>query len=367
MVFSKENKPKEVTDEIAAMTVYKVVRVKEGDEMYSPYYKEKKKYPPDPDTEYPQLNNYDYEVDKPIADKYNVIIKTTDLPSFVQYDTMNFSHNDPTKIALIDSFDYKRNVPFIDYDDDAKRKLELLNFSAGAYGYLKGFVFSYMDKKMAENAVDFLLNSKNEYNMWSRQTCFTNPALVFANLKQPEEFQYAIIECTIPKTHTLNGKTHQNTYVKTFEGTTSIATKFLKLEKEIYRSQKIKFDGFNVRLFFNINTLISGTKIRITFENLENNSGVKSNYYLEGTYNYDSVTKKATIDSIIYNNIECNEDATTIEGVDCGGGNYSWDLEKIALDDGLNFYGDNIKLWNIIGSICLPYSILKKEYFYIEE
>ena len=41
MVFSKENKPKEVTDEIAAMTVYKVVRVK-GDEMYSPYYKEKK-------------------------------------------------------------------------------------------------------------------------------------------------------------------------------------------------------------------------------------------------------------------------------------------------------------------------------------
>lgn len=366
MVFSKENKPKEVTDEIAAMTVYKVVRVK-GDEMYSPYYKEKKKYPPDPDTEYPQLNNYDYEVDKPIADKYNVIIKTTDLPSFVQYDTMNFSHNDPTKIALIDSFDYKRNVPFIDYDDDAKRKLELLNFSAGAYGYLKGFVFSYMDKKMAENAVDFLLNSKNEYNMWSRQTCVTNPALEFANLKQPEEFQYAIIECTIPKTHTLNGKTHQNTYVKTFEGTTSIATKFLKLEKEIYRSQKIKFDGFNVRLYFNINTLIGGTKIRITFENLENNSGVKSNYYLEGTYNYDSVTKKATIDSIIYNNIECNEDATTIEGVDCGGGNYSWDLEKIALDDGLNFYGDNIKLWNIIGSIYLPYSILKKEYFYIEE
>ena len=59
MVFSKENTPKQVTDEIAAMTVYKVVRVK-GDEMYSPYYKEKKTYPADPDTEYPQLNYYDY-------------------------------------------------------------------------------------------------------------------------------------------------------------------------------------------------------------------------------------------------------------------------------------------------------------------
>lgn len=366
MVFSKENTPKWVTDEIAAMTVYKVVRVK-GDEMYSPYYKEKKIYPPDPDTKYPQLNYYEYEVDKPIADRYNVIIKTTDLP-FIQYDTTgNLKYNEPTMVAMIDSFDYKRKVPFINYDDNAKRDLKLLNFSAGAYGYLKGFVFSYMDLKMAQNAVDFLLNKKNEYNMWSQQTCATNPALVFANLKQPEEFQYAIIECTIPKTHILNGITYVNKYVKTFEGTTSIATKFLKLEKEIYRSQKIKFDGFNVRLYFNIITLISGTKIRITFENLEKNSGIKSNYYLEGIYNYDSVTKKATIDSIIYKNIECNEDATTIEGIDCGGGNYSWDLEKIALDDGLNFYGNNIKLWNIIGSICLPYSILKKEYFYIEE
>ena len=367
MVFSKENRPKEVTDEIAAMTVYKVVRVK-GDEMYSPYYKEKRTYPADPDTEYPQLNYYEYEVDKPIADKYNVIIKTTDLPSFVQYDTTgNLEYDEPTMVAIIDDFNYERDVKFVEYDGDAKTELSKANKHAGAYGYLKGFVYSYMDLKMAENAVDFLLNSKNEYNMWSRQTCATNPALVFANLKQPEEFQYAIIECTIPKTHTLDGETHLNKYVKTFEGTTSIATKFLKLEKEIYRSQKIKFDGFNVRLYFNINTLIGGTKIRITFENLEGVNGSLSNYYLEGTYNYDSVTKKATIDSIIYNNIECNEDATTIEGVDCGGGNYSWDLKKIALDDGLNFYGDNIKLWNIIGSICLPYSILKKEYFYIEE
>lgn len=363
MVFSKENTPNVVTDEISAMVVYKVVRVK-GDEMYSPYYKKKMKYPSIPDTEYPQLNFYEYEVDNPITDIYNKIIKTTDLP-FVQY-PKDFKHNEPTMVAIIDDFSYERKVQFVEYNSDTKSELRKANKHAGAYGYLKGFVYSYMDLKMAQNAVDFLLNKKNEYNMWSNQCCKTNPALVFANLNQPEEFQYAIIECSIPKIHVLTGTTYNNTYVKTFEGTTSIATKFLKLEKEIYRSPKIKFDGYNIKLYFNTSLLFVGNKIRITFDDLEGVNGSLSNYYLEGIYNYNSVTKKATIDSIVYKGVTCDE-GTTIEGVDCGGGNYSWAIKKINLDDNLMFNGDNVKVWRTIGSVYLPIIILKTEYFYIGE
>lgn len=334
MVFSKEL-PKEVDSEVGSMTVYKVVRLI-GDELYSPYYHND--FTIKREDNFPNWNGFTFKVAAPIIkDVEKNIAKTTDLP-FVQYsiEQENFLYSNPSKIAIIDKLNIKRNIKFVDFETNAYKLLTPTNV-VGMYGYTRGFVFSYIDYNMAVNSIEHLKQLKLKANIYSNEYYTKYTPLKTLGYLQPEEYQYAIIECSIPLTYVLNKTTYKNTYVKTVEGTSTIATKFLKLENILKVYPPIKFEGNNIKIVlkFTPPVFFSGRKIRIVFDgfNGKTNKPDLSSYYIDGIYDFDNVTKTLTIKSIKTKNVTYDDNGVDLIAENMGEDNYGLVFKNIKLNN----------------------------------
>lgn len=229
--------PKKVGSDFDGVTVYKVVRVKnlvimdgviKSGTMYSPYYQESRILP--------QNNGVTTKEDVLIGD-------LTKLP--VTQKAKDYTYTLPHKVAIIDLMERKSD----NYDthitpqlyDKTRTPIYLNNirYELGMYSYTKGFVFSYTDLEMAKRSVENLKNRKLLSNVNLSEKNRFGPYLAENDLVQPQEYQYAIMNCTVPEKYglneankTQNGYTYKknaatNYYVKTFEKTSSLATKAL--------------------------------------------------------------------------------------------------------------------------------------------